>query len=235
MTKQERYFNLVNDRKNCRQCRGTDKKGLLNPAECNKDHDSNHIGPWSRWQGNLDAKILVVGQDWGDVKYYEDNHGFDKTNSKSDNHYENPTNQTLRVLLKIIDVEIDPAEKQETIGECFFTNAILCLKQNGGLQGTVINRWFINCGHFLKDTIEIVSPKVVIAIGERAFRSVCQSFDIMAPKAFQAAVDNINGFTLSPNGTRLFPVYHCGRRILNTHRKMPAQENDWERIKASLL
>jgi len=58
------YRVLVEERKTCRVC-----EGLINPSDCAGGvYDSEHIGPWSRWQGNLDSELMVVGQDWGDVK-----------------------------------------------------------------------------------------------------------------------------------------------------------------------
>jgi DNA polymerase len=38
-------------------------KGLLNPSQIDNgiyDKDTA-LGPWSLWQGNLDAQILVIG------------------------------------------------------------------------------------------------------------------------------------------------------------------------------
>ena len=43
--------------------------GLINPTRCASGvYDSEEIGPWARWQGDLDVELMVVGQDWGDVK-----------------------------------------------------------------------------------------------------------------------------------------------------------------------
>ena len=39
---------------------------------------SAQIGPWSLWQGNLDAEIMVIGQDWGDKNYFTKNKGHDQ-------------------------------------------------------------------------------------------------------------------------------------------------------------
>jgi hypothetical protein len=52
---------LVNERKECHAC-----SGLTNPEACgNSSFDSDHVGPMSLWQGNLDADLMIVGQDWG--------------------------------------------------------------------------------------------------------------------------------------------------------------------------
>ena len=54
----------------------------------------------------------------------------------------------------------------------FFTNAILCLKTKGGMQGKVEKEWFSSCGEtFLRPLIELIQPQVVVCLGERAWRS----------------------------------------------------------------
>ena len=39
--------------------------GLANPSEiANGRYDCDHLSPWAKWQGSLDAEIVLVGQDW---------------------------------------------------------------------------------------------------------------------------------------------------------------------------
>jgi uracil-DNA glycosylase len=114
----------------------------------------------------------------------------------------------------------------------FLTNAILCLK-TGGLQGEVESDWFANCGKlFLRNQIEIVSPKVVVALGQRAYEVIASEFGIKKG-AFRKAVESMQGISLT-SGSQLFAVYHCGNRILNTHRKFDTQVTDWMRIRSWL-
>ncbi|HAF23189.1 MAG TPA: hypothetical protein DCK93_09825 [Blastocatellia bacterium] len=40
---------------------------------------------------------------------------------------------------------------------------------------------------------------------------------------------------LLPGGVYVFPVYHCGAYVLNTHRKLPARIQGWKRIGNCLL
>lgn len=92
--KRELYYKLVQARKNCHLC-----NGLTNPSECNSGiYDSDQIGPWTLWQGNLDSKIMIIGQDWGDTKYFLENKGRDSNN--------NATNKTMIELFKLIGPDI---------------------------------------------------------------------------------------------------------------------------------
>ena len=219
--KAEPYRQLVDDRKACRVC-----SGVTNPSVCGDGtHDSDQIGPWSLWQGNLDAELMVVGQDWADVTYFLAHPGRESAN--------NPTNETLRKLLASIGIEIEPPSTDRgSSAKLFFTNAILCLKE-GGLQASVKPEWFSNCGQrFLKPTVDLVQPRVVVTLGEMAYHAVAAAYEIPA-LPFKAAVEKEDGFPLT-NRTTLYPVYHCGARILNTHRHFDQQVADWNRIRLAL-
>jgi hypothetical protein len=105
MTKSDAYAALVTERKDSRLCcsarlvSGGASPCLLNPGDPQYRHlDSTQIGPWTRWQGNLDADVMIIAQDWGDTRYYEKYAGQDAGN---------PTNERLITLLRTIGIEID--------------------------------------------------------------------------------------------------------------------------------
>ena len=127
LTKQDRYAQLVTARRACTAC-ATLK--LTNPSRCEGGiyDTSGHIGPWSQWQGNLNANLMVIGQDWGGVEYFTDKRGLEQDN--------NETNSRLIELLDGVGIQVKlPAT---TSGErlLFFTNAALCLRP-GRLTGPV--------------------------------------------------------------------------------------------------
>jgi uracil-DNA glycosylase len=216
------YAALVRACKGCRAC-----TGLINAAECgNGFHDSDHIGPWSLWQGNLNADLLIVGQDWGDTGYFMVNRGHEKPGNR--------TNETLRTLLRSVGIEISAPDANDAGGGAvFLTNAVLCLK-GGGMQAKTRPDWFANCGaRFLKPTIALIAPIVIVTLGERAYRAVTGAYGV--PRvAFRTAVEEPDGFALPDISARWFPMYHCGARILNTHRPLTQQRRDWERVERAL-
>jgi len=207
-----RYLELVEDRKICRAC-----KDLKNPSEIKGGaYDSDEIGPWSRWQGNLDAELMVVGQDWGDDKYFEDHCGLDDA--------KNDANRFLRELLAEAGFDVADVGAEGGRGTVFLTNAILCLK-SGGLGGPVKSEWFRNCGRlFLRPLIDIVEPKVVVGLGKRAYEAVLRVYGIQ-PGGFREAVDCQEPTKLR-DGVAAFAVYHCGRRGQNYHRNPDDQRKD---------
>ncbi len=219
--KSSRYNELVNQRKNCRACPQLTNLSVLDGGI----FDSEHLGSWSVWQGNLDSSLMVVGQDWGDISCCRENSGHEPP--------KNPTNETLRRLLASIGIVIDPPSPSDRGGgKLFFTNAILCLK-TGGLQAKVRQSWFSNCGFlFLKPTVEIVQPKVLVTLSKASYRAIAVEYELPV-LPFKDAVETEGGFAIGEQ-VRLHPAYHCGRRILNTYRPMDKQLEDWARIGRTL-
>ena len=218
-SKRVEYQTLVQLRKQCRDC-----PGLVNPSRY--DYDSAQIGPWSRWQGNLDAELMVVGQDWGTTKFFVKWEGNDPPAG-------NPTNDNLRRLLNSIGIDIGPPGVDQE-GQIFLTNVILCLKE-GTLQAPVDEQWAPRCGEkFLRPLIEIVEPKVVVALGQQSYKAILGAYamDYGRPKTYRMVVES--GYRTLPDGVLLFPVYHCGAFGVNINREMSEQLEDWARVRAAL-
>ncbi len=234
-SKTERYAVLVSARKRY------DSQGILdlsNPAQVEGGrYDSDEVGPWTRWAGDLDADIMVVGQDWGDVAYFVAQRGLDAPG--------NPTNAALAALLAGVSRPLPPAPTAiaPLRGEAnrrtrvFLTNALLWLK-TGGLGAKVSDEWFTgDSAIFLLEQIAIVQPRVVVALGQQAHRAVLRAFDLPVPAGlFRTVVDSAEGIPLpgAPGGARLFGVYHCGARVQNITRSLSQQHLDWRRIASAL-
>lgn len=234
-SKLESYQRLVTARKSCWSAEALN---LANPSRVDDGrYDSNEVGPWTRWAGDLDADIMVVGQDWGDVAYFIETRGLDAAN--------NPTNLSLFDLLKSIDRPVsyppvlsDPrhSDSRQSTG-VFLTNALLWLK-TGGMQAAVRPEWFMgDSATFLKEQIAIVQPRVVVALGQRAYNAVLGAYDLpVARGRFRDIVEQAGGVALPgmPGATLLFGVYHCGARVRNTTRSTEQQLQDWTRVTKAL-
>lgn len=218
MTKIEKYRKLVEERKQCSLC-----QGLRNPAGISGGKwDSDQIGPWSLWQANLDAELVVVGQDWSDVSYFRKWEGRDQPSG-------NPTNENLQKLLNTIGIQIrKPRDPQDQI--VFFTNIILCLKA-GGLQAPVKDNWLKNCSStFFVPLIEIINPKVVIALGKKVSESILHLYGISYSKSAVFSKMLSQAPYQLTDSTAFFPVYHCGAQGVNRNRSMMEQEEDWSKV-----
>lgn len=221
------YAALVAKRKTCVRCVAdvAGKHGVIfglqNPAQLfDGKQDSTEIGPWTRWQGALDAELMVVGQDWGDVDYLETHNGLDDP--------DNSTNVALRHLLAIAGFSVEPVGPTTERGTIFLTNAILCLKR-GGMGARVRAAWFNECGeHFLRPQVDLIRPSALVTLGERAYRAVCRAFG-RPSGAFRKAVEAESPPEIREK-VRFFPRYHCSPRVLARARVIAQQREDWRRI-----
>jgi DNA polymerase len=213
--KRDKYLKLVAVRKTCALC-----QGLENPSRCaGGKYDSGEIGVWSGWQGGLDALVMIVGQDWGAVRNFQLQHGVDIASA---------TIKMLCELLALAGLKAELPSGQTQRGDLFSTNAVLCLK-HGGDQAKVRPEWIRNCSnHFLRPQIEIIQPKLIVCLGQVAYEAVLKAYGHRCGR-FRDAVEREAPLEL-PGGTKTVAVYHCGRRILNTHRKLEAQRLDWQRV-----
>ena len=220
----EEYQALVEARKGCHLCAGA---GLRNPATAELAQlDSDEIGPWTRWLGDRTAELMVIGEDWGDVDYYWKHRGFD------DDRVNSPANRRLKRLLDSIGKQVSSGEGRNKTSGVFLTNALLCLK-SGGLQSKVDPQCFVNCRDFLRRQVDIVSPRVVVTLGKRAYESVVSSFGLEPHLKFREVVEAPDGVELK-SGCWLLPVYHCGNRSTNMNRSEAEQLCDWERVRHGL-
>jgi DNA polymerase len=220
MEKAARYAALVEARKSCSRC-----PGLANPSQVEGGRfDSTDIGPWTQWLGDLNADVMVIGQDWGDQRAFVRQKGIDESSSA--------TNTMLLELLGSIGYPVPRVDAPSRNSRVFLTNAVLCLK-NEGCQGPVKPEWFSTCGvNFLRRQVELVKPRAVIALGQQAYAGSGHAFGFEPPGRFLDAVEDPP--RVLDGGSLLFAVYHCGRRILNTHRKEHEQREDWLRIGAAI-
>ena len=227
-TKRARYEALVAARKTCRACVDPTNpdRGLTNASVIERGvFDCDEIGAWSQWQGNLDAELMVVAQDWGDVNWFMRAKGYPTSTS--------PTYTTLVELLRCAGFRINLPNQTHDKGTLFFTNAVLCMKQ-GGASASVKDKWFRNCGMlFLRPLIDLVQPKVAVCLGKKAYCAVLTAYE-MIPRTFSNAVESGEPDLIS-SGVAVFAVYHCGAYVQNTHRKLAAQREDWKRIGKFLM
>lgn len=202
-------------------------EGLQNPSTIQSgEFDCDHIGAWSQWQHHLDANILVIGQDWGDVSYFIDNKGRDTDN--------NPTNKNLIELFVEIGIDIG-TPSHPTPQRVFFTNAILGIKgldQRRQMSLPVKAEWVLDTTfHFTKPLIDCIQPRIIVTLGAiplRAIRLLYPDFPVKNLKT------HINEAAIRlKDSAILFPFYHCGGLGL-ANRKFELQKRDWQRIREFL-
>ncbi|MEZ4940666.1 MAG: uracil-DNA glycosylase family protein [Saprospiraceae bacterium] len=214
MTKQEKYRQLVNLR-----LQEIFPPGLQNPSQIEAGKfDCAQLGPWSLWQSDLNAEMLIIGQDWGDENYFLMNKGRDTD--------DNPTNQNLRKLLASIG--LDPGLPSCPASQpLFFTNAVLGIK-SGGMSTVLKHDWLRHSSlNFTGPLIEIIQPRLIVTLGASAYKALRFLF----PYLPYEPMNNLLKYPPShlPDIGVLFTMAHCGG-LGTVHRSLEEQLKDWKKI-----
>lgn len=112
--------------------------------------------------------------------------------------------------------------------EVFVTNAVLCNPKNEkGNNATPTSGEIANCAPFLRETIDILNPPIVVTLGAVALKAC----GILEPHAVSLR-EHVRTSRSWMRRT-LIPVYHPGQRAM-VHRSFANQLSDYQFISESL-
>ena len=202
--KKERYEKLVKKIHNCNCCKSIKKPIFCNDGVCliNMPNECknimNHVNMWNYWQGSLDAKIMVIGQDYGKFPGIESK----GKNNKNREHYleeyirgevftkhltlENDIEENYKELRKIwstTDTNLFYLFKKvlgydltKVNEDLFFTNMACCYRNRGDATSGAdkfCSEWLSLCANkYMGELIDIIQPKVIITLGEKTFNAM---------------------------------------------------------------
>lgn len=255
MTKNDRYQQLIADVRadypHREPVRGNGIPALHWCKECEQ------INLWTYWQGSLDAKIMLVGQDWGSPwdggaekimqRIRRINDGESVFYSSLAEMQLSPTDSNLEKLFHVLGYDVTKKEP-----DLFFTNFILGYRDHG-TSGGFRQQWVRDDAPYFKRLAEIIEPETIICLGKNTFKGVMYALTgkMERVRGFNRFLDNgENHRTVSlPSGNpiRVYAVAHCGTiGTMNRNRGKKAEDGanlsskeiavqiqDWERIKAN--
>jgi len=213
----DEYRALVEARKACRICVQRSPGKIRSCAEF--EFDPEIVSHWEQWLGHRRPKILVVGQDFGNVGYFVRHRGRDDPHNK--------TNENLQKLLAAAGIHVTNPPDPDREAPVFMTNSILCVKE-GKMSGSILSSWVSSCTErHLLPLLRYLKPPVVVGMGGCGWRAVRQAFALHdAPRQISRASGSS---WVSAAGTRVFAVGHCGPLgIIN--RRWAQQIADWRCI-----
>lgn len=195
---------------------------LLNPSEIEGGgYDCEHVELWAQWMGNLNAMIMLVGKDFGARDFFLRLEGKCDPNSA--------TNKNLIRFFAALGIDIGTPDRPNTSAPVFFTNSVFGIIDSSVKGGNPISlrTQKESAIEFLRPLIDIVNPKIIIAMGREAYKGTCLALQ-EKPRSLKQAIGNSPIKTT--DGRLVFPVYHCGGLGFVT-RPLECQESDWRNIK----
>lgn len=155
--------------------------------------------------GNLNAKIVFVAEAPG--RFGARRTGIPFHGDRSGDNFE--------TLLAHIGL---------TREDVFITNAVLCNPLKKGNNRRPKTSEIRNCSHFLRETLDLICPGVVVTLGSVGL----QALNLLLGTRYQLS-KNVAKPLATPNFT-LFPLYHPGPRVTNWKRPMTQQKKDFNKI-----
>lgn len=208
---------------------------------------------WTDWLHRLDAKIAIVGQDWGPIseikrfsKLYTDtlkNHSKETIKEKIwQQLVRKPDGRTTRRMIHFLRMSAEQTGLHlptNFMDELFVTNAVLCARQGNRYRGNenyAPKASTNNCRQYLRRQIEIVKPAVVITLGAWSLWSFSQFMDFEFHGKLTSKIESVNntppGYIKADlNGDRLaiVPVFHPAA-IVSTEMHLRTYSYVWQAL-----
>jgi hypothetical protein len=214
--------------------------GFINQSEINRGEfdKGDYLDPLAQWHNSIPADILVLGQDWGNAKYYIENQGRDVKS--------NPTCHNLIELFRNLSPPVEIGDPRTPASNLLlhFANIIPFIRIDlmAGDKSRVTKAKIINddiimqCGDmFLRPLINIImplnKPLIIITLGLSPLKGLLKLFSENLPnQSHTKTVESIPIHLLSGK-IKVFPRFHCGAGIVNRTRKLDTQKMDWRKVK----
>lgn len=210
--KKEKFYELLNSMKNCEECiylkssKGKDYS-LIN-IYSNGEFCKNIPSIWTDWLNRLDAKIMIIGQDWGPFLDMEKLHElYQKDPTKTNWKY--LINQEKSSTKKLLELYIKESSNGEySLDDMYITNAIMCARKGTSYRGNNINLKVSsrNCSKYLQSQIDIVKPKVILTLGYYSLYALSKIYDFNIDNTLKDAIDS--NPEIKTNGFVIIPLYH---------------------------
>jgi uracil-DNA glycosylase len=128
---------------------------------------------------------------------------------------------TATVLLEFFDIlEISHRD-------IFTTNSLLCFQPR---KAEWKDAWLPCLSHgWLRQMIQLCSPKLVITMGAMALNSVLYA---IGHKPLQDSLKNIVNHTMRINEGYIYPLYHVSPTKAQINRPLEMQREDWRKLKS---
>ena len=138
----------------------------LPPHNCLADfhhayYECDHVSPWSISACNIDAELMLIGQDWASSHILEQEP--DEGRRRMGQDWSSPTNTNLRRLLEHMG---------HRFSDTYATNVFPFIKK-GSKSAPIPFRDLVRCARtYALPQIKIVCPRMAICLGKRTFDAI---------------------------------------------------------------
>lgn len=165
----------------------------------------------SELNGSLDPKVFFIAEAPG-------RQGADRTRVPFSG---DKSGANFSVLLESIGLERK---------DIFVTNAVMCSPRTAtGANRKPLRTEIRNCSSFLRRTIEVINPTVIVTIGSVALEA------LKAIAYHEFVLKNDAAKILEWHNRTLVPLYHPSPQVVITVRRMPQQLEDFQVLKKALV
>lgn len=183
--------------------------------------ECDHVSPYTKSGNNVDAKIMVVGQDW----------------SSTDKLGKIPPDQDSAELgyapRLITNINLDDLLMRHfglLRAECYLTNLFPFVK-HGKMSAKISPKDLVVCAQKLTlPEVEIVSPQIVICLGIATFNALRRATGIKGTLKMDVAISSPFKFKRS----MIHCVAHTGYWGIERNRGRERVEADWQKLAASI-
>lgn len=179
-------------------------------------YECDHVSPYTKSGSNVDAKIMVIGQDWASADALASSPP-DLESAQLGYSPGLPTNRNLDDLLAR-HFDVDRAD-------CYLTN-IFPFSKPGGMSAGIGRKDLVHCAKtFTLEEIRIVAPKIVICLGLETFLALRAAAGIKGSLNMAEAIASPFIF----ENSSIHCVAHTG--ALGTNNRGRGQvERDWSQL-----
>lgn len=243
MNKKKEFNKLIKDLGRCDKCINIFKKANKKLTDCSliniyKDEEIclNIPTIWTDWYSRIDSKIMVIAQDWGPytdmLKYREE---YIELLSTDEDAWKTIVNKQDTLVHKKLYKFLKESAKLEKynleenfMDNIYFTNAVMCARQGTSYKDTKnfdVKPCTLNCIAFLKKQIDIVKPKIILAIGYHPLLSLSKIYD------FEIGTNLIDSLDIiRKDNIVIIPAYHPTAQVKEED-QLKIYRNIWKEVK----
>jgi hypothetical protein len=171
--------------------------------------------PWTRWQGNKESPLAVVGHKYGTREQFKTYHGLPARDIV--------TNCRLTYYFQLIGIPIPVPP--ENCGQAAKTGYG---KRNALLYFTNVKPYFPKSPG-LEEILAVVTPWLILTLGNPAHKAICKLiWQPLVPPPLLDVVGKIRFAPRTPWGSGVYVVAMFHPSAPNWHRSFAEQVADWE-------